>query len=261
VTTLALAAEVSARWRGEQGLRATSEKLREAMAELEAFSHSISHDLRSPVGAVLNYSAIIEEDFGARLGEEGLRLLRRIRSSSEAAVSLLDQLLQLGWLGREREEVPIDMASVARHARSEIMAADDEAGDVEIELQDLPPAWGSAELLRCVFRNLFSNAVKYTRGRDARRVQVGGVAGERENIYYVADHGIGFDPRLGDGVFQPLRRPTGARRHEGSGLGLAIVAKIIHKHRGRVWAESDGSSGARFSFTLPSTRNDHDADR
>jgi signal transduction histidine kinase len=231
------------------------------MTELEAFSHSISHDLRSPVGAVLNYSAAIEEDFSARLDEEGIRLLRRIRSSAEAATGLLDQLMQFGWVGRERGElVAIDMTSVAREAHRELLAAGDEAGEVHFEVRDLPPAWGSSELLRCVFRNLFSNAVKYTRGRVERRVDVGGTAGGWENTYWVTDNGIGFDPRLGNALFQPFRRLTGARNHEGSGLGLAIVAKIVGRHRGRVWAESDGSSGARFCFALPSTRSADAAD-
>jgi len=261
VTSLALAAEVSERRRVEQAVRANSEKMREAMTELEAFGHSISHDLRSPVGAVLNYSAVIEEDFGARLDAEGIRLLRRIRSSAEAAEGLLDQLVQIGWLGRdEAEHGPTDMAELARAVRDEILTAGEEAGEVHFEVLDLPPSWGRAELLRCVFRNLFTNAVKHTRGRAERRIMVGGVAGETENTYCVSDNGTGFDPLLGDAVFKPFRRLTGTRRHEGSGLGLAIVAKIIGRHRGRVWAESDGSTGASFCFTLPSRKNGYGPD-
>ncbi len=151
------------------------------------------------------------------------------------------------------------MASLVREAREEVRAAGD-AADVRFELRDLPPGWGRAELVRCVFRNLFTNAVKYTRGRAERHVVVSGVAGEAESTYCVADNGIGFDPRLGDTVFKPFRRLPGARKVEGSGLGLAIVAKIIRRHRGRVWAESDGSSGARFYFTLPGRRNGRDSD-
>jgi signal transduction histidine kinase len=256
VTTLSLAAEVSERRRAEGTVRAASEKLHEAMAELEAFSHSISHDLRSPVGAVLNYSAVIEEDFGGRLDAEGMRLLRRIRGSAHAAARLLDQLEQFTWVGREKgEKRPVDMTSLAREALGELVAAGEEDGNLHVELRDLPPAWGSGELLRCVFRNLFSNAMKYTRGRRERRIEVAGTVGEGENTYCVADNGIGFDPVHGDVVFQPFHRLTGARGIEGSGLGLAIAARIVRKHRGRIWAESDGSSGARFSFTLPSGEN------
>jgi signal transduction histidine kinase len=210
---------------------------------------------------VLNYSAVIEEDFGGRLDAEGIRLLRRIRSSAEAAEGLLDQLVQIGWLGHdEAEHGPTDMTALARDVRDEILIAGEEAGEVHFELHDLPPSWGRAELLRCVFRNLFTNAVKHTRSRDQRRIVVGGVAGVTENTYCVTDNGTGFDPQLSDAVFKPFRRLTGARRHEGSGLGLAIVAKIISRHRGQVWAESDGSSGASFCFTLPSRKNGHDPD-
>ena len=252
VSTLALAAVVEERRRVEGAIRKTSEELRGSVAELEALSHSISHDLRSPVGAVLNYSAVIEETFGGRLDGEGIRLLRRIRASAESATRLLDQLVQLRWTGREPgQALQVDMTGLARDVHGELAAAGEDVGEIHFELGDLPPAWGSPALLRCVFRNLFSNAVKYTRGREGRRIQVVGAAGERENTYSVADNGIGFEPEFRHEVFVPFRRLAGAREVQGSGLGLAIAAKIIHRHHGRIWAESDGANGARFSFTLP----------
>ncbi len=252
LTTLALAATVSERRRVERALRAVSEELREAVSELEAFNHSVSHDLRSPIAAVLNYSAIMEQDFRDQLGEEGLRLLRRIRASGESASRLLDQLVQFVWAGRDGgERLHVDMTSLAREAYAEVSAGSEEATQVQFEFADLPPAQGSVALIGRVFHNLFSNAVKYTRGRDRRRIEVAGEAGEVENTYCVTDNGIGFDPRHGETVFQPFRRLDGARKIEGSGLGLAIAAKIVRRHGGRIWAESDGSSGARFCFTLP----------
>ena len=253
VTTLALAALVAEQRRREAALRAASEQLREAMTELEAFSHSISHDLRSPIGAVLNYAAIIEQDRGEGLDEESLRLLRRIRASGEAAVHLLDQLLRFIWVEREEEERQnVDMTALAREAFAELAEGSEGSLDVELQVSELPAARGSPALLLRVFRNLFSNSVKYTRGRERRRIEVSGSNGGPENTYVVSDNGIGFDPRLGETLYRPFRRLGAANASEGSGLGLAIVAKIVRRHGGRVWAESDGSSGARFCFTLPS---------
>ena len=253
VTTLVLATLVAERRRVERTVRATSDDLRQSLVELEAFSHSISHDLRSPVGAVLNYSAVIEEDFGGRLDDDARRLLHRMRASAESAATLLDQLVQYGSAERRRgERQPIDMTALARDVHGEIVAGGDEAELVQFDLPELPPAWGSAALIRCVLRNLFSNAVKYTRGRPQRRIVMDGAAGHHENVYSVTDNGIGFDPGLGHAVFQPHRRLRTATGIEGSGLGLAIAARIIRDHRGRIWAESDGGSGARFYFTLPS---------
>ena len=252
VTTLALAAVIAEGRRVEDALRATSEDLRGAVTEMEAFSHSISHDLRSPVGAVLNYSAVIEQDFGGRLDGECVRLLQRIRASAQSAAGLLDQLVQLGWVGRERGEArQVDMRSLAREVHDEIAAGGEEVGDIRFDLGELPPAWGNRQLLRCVFRNLFSNAVKYTRGRGERRIQVRGALGHLENTYGVVDNGIGFDPAFREAVFRPFRRLPGAREVEGSGLGLAIASQIVRRLGGRIWAESDGLSGAGFFFTLP----------
>ncbi len=252
VTTLTFAALVAERVRAEGNVRAASEELRAAMSELETFNHSISHDLRTPVGAVLNYSALLEEDFGSQLDEKGVRMLHGIRASAQSAAGLLDQLVQLGWAGRERRErLHVDMTALARDVHAELVAAGDEAGRVTFEVRDLPPAWGSAALLRCVFRNLFANSVKYTRGRPERRVRIEGAAGDRENAYWVTDNGVGFDPALGEAVFLPFRRVSRGGRYEGSGLGLTIAARIIRRHGGRIWGESDGVSGARFCFTLP----------
>src|SRR5262249_36214980 len=141
------------------------------------FTHSMSHDLRSPVGAVLNYSAVIEEDFGGHLDESGMHMLRRIRASARSAADMLDQLVQFGWARSELgERAPTDLTSLARAVHDEIALGNEEAGELEFELESLPPAWGSAELLRCVFRNLLSNAIKYTRGRGLRRIEIRGAA-------------------------------------------------------------------------------------
>ena len=250
VTSLALAALVAERRHVEATIRAASERMRAAMTELEAFGHSISHDLRTPIGAVLNYAALIEQDSG-RLEPEDARLLGRIRASAESAVRMLDQLVRYMWIERAGAEFEnVDMTSIAREAFAELDAGREGNGGVRLALADLPAARGSPTLLLSVFRNLFSNSLKHTSGRPERRIEVAGVPGARENTYVVADNGPGFDPQLGESLYQPFFRAGQGK--DGSGLGLAIVAKIVRRHGGRVWAESDGSNGARFCFTLPS---------
>ncbi len=253
VTILALTALVAERRKAMQEAEAATARLREAVIQVEAFSHAISHDLRSPIGTVLNCVAILEEDHATQLGGDGLRLLRRIQSASDAATRLLEQLALYAWSGpRDAESAVVDMTALAREAFAEVASSGDEIGDAQFDLADLPPAVGSAPLLVRVFRNLLSNAVKYTRGRETRRIEVTAALGRDENTYYVRDNGFGFDPAESEALFEPFHRLSGARGVEGSGVGLAVVAKIIRRHGGRVWAESDGATGARFGFTLRS---------
>jgi two-component system sensor kinase len=227
-------------------------ELADAVRELETFSHSISHDLRSPIGAVMNLASILEEDYGAQLTDEGVRLLKRIRTSAQSATNLLDQLGQFAWVGREPESnAKIDMNALAREAYGEALAAHHSDGQVTIDVGELPHAWGDSALIGRVLRNLFSNALKYTREREHRRIEVGGSVGANENTYYVQDNGVGFDPEQSEALFEPFRRLHSAKDYEGTGLGLAIAAKIIRRQRGRIWAESDGLHGARISFTMP----------
>ena len=252
VTTLALAAEVAHRRRVEQSLRMRSSELRAAVSDLETFSRAISHDLRSPIGAVVNYSAALRHAGAGSWSDQHLSALDGMRASLDSAAGMLDQLTQFGSLAREfgRQE-EVDMSELARHAFAEVMVGYEQAQGVQLEVGELPPAHGSALLLGRVFRNLFSNAVKYSRGRPRRLIQVTGEAHEIENVYCVEDNGIGFDPAFGRDVFKPFRRLNEARGVDGAGLGLAITARIVRQHGGRIWAESDGRRAAQFFFTLP----------
>jgi signal transduction histidine kinase len=231
--------------------RRAQQKTAELMAaykELDTFSYSVSHDLRAPLRAMDGYSQILEEDFGARLDNEGRRLLGVIRSSSLHMGQLIDDLLAFSKLGRqEPAKRPVDMTALAQEVVQEVARG----ASAEIEVQALPPAQADRSLLRQVWTNLVGNALKYAGKRADPRIEIGGEEGAGENLYWVRDNGVGFDMRYVDklfGVFQRLHR---AEEFPGTGVGLAIVQRVVTRHGGRVWAEGRLGEGACFHFSLP----------
>jgi hypothetical protein len=237
----------------EERVRTRTQQLEDALQDLEAFSRSVSHDLRSPIGAILNFAGILEEDYAGRLDDKAVRMLQRIRSCGGSATALLDRLVEFAWADRQDSgAIRVDMTALVRGAFQEAVAGEPEGRDVSFVLRELPPAQGDPELLRRVFTSLLGNALKYTRGRQSRRIEVGSSPPEGErNVYYVADNGIGFDPGRESDLFRPFRRLHHEAEHQGLGLGLAIAAKIVRKQGGRIWAESDGANGASFYLALP----------
>jgi len=229
-----------------------TEALQDAIAELEAFNYSVAHDLRSPLGAILNFTSILEEDYRDRpLDVEGVAMLARIRHSTSRANALLQDLLQLSRAGRAALTLELlDMTRLAREAFAQARAAEDES-DVELLVDPLPDVLGDRTLLGDVFVNLFSNAFKYSRGRDKRRIVVTGRSEAGECIYEVTDNGIGFDMRFAAKLFGLFERLHTEEEVEGTGIGLAMVARIVKRHGGRVWAEGRPGEGAKFSFALP----------
>jgi signal transduction histidine kinase len=228
-----------------------TEELTQALRELEALNHSVSHDLRSPIGAILNFAAVLDEDYGERLDAEGRRFLDRIRAAAGRASQLLDSLAELSasHAGADRTRM-LDMTDLAQRAFIEAAGREGDSSNVRFSVDALPAALGDPELVHRALVNLIGNALKYSRGRDVRVLHVSGQCNSTENIYTVRDNGRGFDPARATEVFEPFRR-LHETDVEGSGLGLAIVAKVIGRLGGRAWAESDGVTGASFSFTLP----------
>jgi two-component system sensor kinase len=227
-------------------------ELQDAIDELEAFNYSVSHDLRSPLGAILNFTTILAEDYdGKPLDEEGRGILERIRRSALRATALLEDLLRLSRAGRAAiARDRIDMTALAREAYGQALAAEG-ADDVELVVEPLPEAHGDRTLLGDVFTNLFGNALKYSRGCEKRRIEVSGRIEGREVVYVVSDNGEGFDMRFVDKLFRLFERLHGDEEIEGTGVGLAMVRRIVKRHGGRVWAEGEPGVGARFSFSLP----------
>ena len=234
----------------EERVLVRTAELEAANKELEAFSYSVSHDLRAPLRAVDGFSQAVLEDYGGQLPEEGRRDLQTIRDGAQRMGVLIDDLLRFSRLSR----APLNKEQVdtGKLVASVLESLDyQRAGrQVDILIGDLPDCQGDAGLINQVWVNLIANALKYTRKRETSVIEIGCTFEQGENIYFVRDNGAGFNMRYVDklfGVFQRLHR---ADEFEGTGVGLAIVQRIIHRHGGRIWANAAIDRGATFSFTL-----------
>jgi signal transduction histidine kinase len=218
-----------------------------ANQELEAFSYSVSHDLRAPLRTIRSYTSILVEDHGASLNEEGRQLCDRIQAGAATMSQLIDDLLNLSRLSRiEMEPVPVDMQELAAGVYATVGAP-----GVEFKLEALPGVRGDPRLLRQVWTNLLSNAVKFSSKRERPVIQVSGGESSTECLYAVRDNGAGFDPAYASKLFEVFQRLHSTREFEGTGVGLAIVKRIVTRHGGRVWAEGAPGQGATFHFALP----------
>ena len=228
-------------------------ELEEMNRELEAFSYSVSHDLRAPLRHLDGFSRILQQTYGAQLPEGAQHYLERIRGAAKHMSELVEDLLQLARVGRQttrRELQPLCV--LVDEARKEV-EPECVGRDIRWEISSLPEIEIDPGLFRLVFTNLFSNAVKFTRDRQVATIEVGSFDGNGMSVVFVRDNGAGFDPRHADklfGVFQRLHRQD---EFEGTGIGLATVHRIVQKHGGRVWAESELNQGACFYFSVPTT--------
>jgi signal transduction histidine kinase len=229
-------------------------ELEQANKELEAFSYSVSHDLRAPLRAIDGFSRILLEEHMPHLAPEAQRYLHLIRNNAKQMDQLIDNLLAFSRLSRQPlTKQPIMPADLVRRVLSDIRPAL-EGRRIDIEIGNLPMCQADPTLLKQVFVNLLTNAIKFTSKREAARIVVGCQRQGDAQVYFVKDNGVGFDMRYVDklfGVFQRLHR---AEEYEGTGVGLAIVQRIIHRHGGRIWAEAAVDQGTTFSFTLGEER-------
>jgi signal transduction histidine kinase len=232
-------------------------QLEAANKELEAFSYSVSHDLRAPLRTVDGFSQAALADYGSQLPEEGRRYLEMIHGGAQQMGQLIDDLLAFSQLGRQPlSKRTVDTAKLVREVLEDLSAQRD-GRQIDIRIGDLPSCQGDPSLLKQVWINLLSNALKYSSKREKAVIEVdtttpmtGSASDSYKVVYFVCDNGTGFDMRYADklfGVFQRLHR---AEEYEGTGVGLAIVQRIIHRHGGRIWAEAAPDRGATFYFTL-----------
>ena len=235
----------------EQRVIERTAELATSNKELEAFSYSVSHDLRAPLRAMDGFSRILMEDHGTDLTPEASRYLNLIRENAQQMGSLIDHLLTFSRLGRQPlKKQEVAPAEIAREALDSLVAAM-EGRDLDITIADLPVCQADPALLRQVFANLLGNALKFTQQCATAVIEVGYQPDETGNpVYFVKDNGTGFDMQYANklfGVFQRLHR---AEEYEGTGVGLATVQRIIHRHGGRIWPEAEVDHGATFYFTL-----------
>ena len=227
-------------------------KLEAANKELEAFSYSVSHDLRAPLRAVDGFARMMIEDYAAQLDDNGRRMLNVIRDEALRMGHLIDDLLAFSRISRQQTEpVTIDMHALAEDVYHELMSAEP-GRTLQFNLQAIPPALGTPAMIRQVWVNLISNALKFTRKRPLGTIEIGSAGREGDDwIYFIKDNGAGFDMRHAGKLFGVFQRLHAQPDFEGTGVGLALVQRILQRHGGRIWAEAEVDHGARFYFTLP----------
>jgi signal transduction histidine kinase len=224
-----------------------------AYDELEALSYSVSHDLRAPIIVIQNSCEWLTLQYAGQLDAEGNALLHQIAASSDHMKKLLDGLLAFSRVVQFRpQKSTIDMTSLVRSVIDDVIKNENDSSSLSIAVQPLIPAQGDAVLIRQVWQNLLSNALKYTRYKQKREVVIESQLMNGGVKYCVSDNGIGFDMKYADRLFGAFQRLHVAEEFEGTGVGLAIVQRIVRRHGGQVWAEGKVDYGARFFFTLPS---------
>ena len=234
------------------------EQLESVNQELEAFSYSVSHDLRAPLRSILGYTAILKEDFSDKINDEGRRTLDIIQRNANKMDRLINDLLKFAKLGKKQ----LDKSEVQTHVLVQGIARiiGSEFENTRFIIRDLPDVFADVELLEQVWVNLLSNAAKYSAKKESPVVDVGAYESDEETIFYIKDNGAGFDSRYVDKLFIVFQRLHKTQEFEGTGVGLSIVKRIITKHGGRVWAEAVLNEGATFYFSIPSHQfNDLDA--
>jgi PAS domain S-box-containing protein len=219
--------------------------------ELEAFSYSVSHDLRTPLRAIHSYTQILATEHVSQLNEEAQEMMKSVMSNAKRMGELIDDLLSFSRIGRkELQKTDIDM-----HALCEIVIYEIKSMGApfkgSIKLNDLQHAWGDYSLIKQIFINLLSNAIKYTSKTTHPEIEISSFVKDRDLIFAVKDNGAGFDMKYYNKMFGVFQRLHDAQEFEGNGVGLALVKRIVNKHGGHIWAEGKVGKGATFYFQLP----------
>jgi light-regulated signal transduction histidine kinase (bacteriophytochrome) len=237
----------------EQKVIERTAQLEAANKELESFSYSVSHDLRAPIRAINGYTKIFIEDYAENFDSEGMKVLQSIINNSRKMGELIDDLLAFSKLGRKEVTLTeINMQDLVNLVREELLFEVSE-NTPQFQIGELPNAKGDKSLIKQVWVNLISNAIKYSRHKLKTSIEIGAYKKNGFVVYYVKDKGAGFDMQYYDKLFGVFQRLHSQEEFEGTGIGLAIVQKIVNRHTGTVWAESKLDEGSCFYFNLLST--------
>jgi PAS domain S-box-containing protein len=236
----------------EQRVQERTAQLEMTVKELEAFTYSISDDMRGPLRAIDGFTRVLVDEYKDKLDSEGKRLLNVIRSNASQMAQLIDGLLTFSRIGRQPlDQTDVLMEELAQSVFDELQGKDPKR-QVLIELQELPPAFGDRSMIRQIFTGLLSNAFKFSRPKENPQIEIGHKeAAGSQNVYYIRDNGVGFDMQYADKLFGVFQRLHGVNEFEGMGVGLALVHRVIARHGGRIWAEGEVGKGATFYFSLP----------
>jgi len=236
----------------EQRVAERTAQLQTANQELEAFSYSVSHDLRAPLRHIMGFTNLLKRDAGPALSEACLGHLATISESAKRMGTLIDDLLTFSRVGRaEMNKANVNLDGLVRETLGDFQAETQER-TIGLNIHPLPSVWADRALLRLVLVNLISNAVKFTSHRAEATIEIGcapGVPGEI--VIFIRDNGAGFDPRYAHKLFGVFQRLHSTNEFEGTGIGLANIQRIIHRHDGRTWAEGAVDGGATFYFSIP----------
>jgi PAS domain S-box-containing protein len=236
----------------EQRVVERTTQLEDANKELQAFSYSVSHDLRAPLRHVLGFVDLLKEGLGSSLSKENLLHLTTISEAAKRMGTLIDDLLAFSRFGQAAlQKTDVNLDDLVRETLKDFQGETTER-NIAWNIHPLPPVWADRALLRMVLANLISNAVKFTGARSEAKIEIGCAPNEKgETVIFIRDNGAGFNPKYTDKLFGVFQRLHSQDEFEGTGIGLANVQRIIHRHGGRVWGEGVVDSGATFCFSIP----------
>ncbi|MBL7105401.1 MAG: PocR ligand-binding domain-containing protein [Bacteroidales bacterium] len=231
-------------------LNIINNKLNTTNKELESFSYSVSHDLRAPLRSVDGFSKILLEDYHDALDKQGKHYLQRIRAGTQKMGQLIDDLLNLSRIGRQPlNKKTTNLKTIANEAYK-LLESERKNRKVKFTVHECPETLADPNLMQNVFSNLLSNALKFTKNKPLTEIEFGYKEKDNKTIFFIKDNGVGFDMKFADKLFSPFQRLHTNEEYEGSGIGLAIVQRIIFKHGGQIWVESEPDKGTTFYFML-----------
>jgi PAS domain S-box-containing protein len=252
---VSLETNISHRKKSEETLKKALQNLEHSYAEIDSFAHTVSHDLKNPIGAITGFGKILLTSYSSKMGPQELELLKLMVDASNRMKDLVQDILDFSEIGRAQiTRGTVDLSAIA-HEISSVLQKTDPSRNVRWVLGENLTVEGDPKYLRLMLENLFGNAWKYSGKKTDALIEFGSVSKDGVIAFYIRDNGAGFDAVNATTLFQPFQRFHSKNEFPGSGVGLSTVARVIDKHGGRIWAESKPGEGATFYFTLPFCKN------